>query len=509
MEFLLFEQRGRRRRTTSPLASFVGQALADHGLAPAFAEGKLANIAVLIAGIALVFGGMLAQQTFRLDDDGTVIHARSMFRNPQRALNDLGRPLGDGDLVQGAPGISLSVARSTDLSITADGKTKTIRGLIGQPRLAAESAGIILGPNDLIVPVVPARRITMPKQFALTSFSTAEEGTTIGAADGARLRVLRGTTINLVENGQVHEIVTTASSVGEALYTAGIELTAADVIVPFSGTPVTPGMRVSIERSRPATIEVDGTVIQARSRAKSVAQLLTQEHITTHEGDRVDPALSAPLTENMVIKVTRIRDRTEEFQESVPAGVDYRDDPTLPLGQTKIEQQGVPGIRKWTTRAILEDGKEVGRQTVRSWIERAPVPTIIRRGTKVEYNTLDAAEVVGEPYWAKVRVYTTAYSAETAGKPKGSPGYGITSTGKRAGRGIVAVDPNYIPYGTRMYIPGYGIGVAADTGGGIVGAWIDVCFDDGEPIIWASGPREIYLLGDAPPVDKIRHLVGP
>jgi 3D (Asp-Asp-Asp) domain-containing protein len=44
------------------------------------------------------------------------------------------------------------------------------------------------------------------------------------------------------------------------------------------------------------------------------------------------------------------------------------------------------------------------------------------------------------------------------------------------GYGVVAVDPSVIPLGTRMSIPGYGEGVAADTGGAIQGAMIDLWF---------------------------------
>jgi 3D (Asp-Asp-Asp) domain-containing protein len=41
---------------------------------------------------------------------------------------------------------------------------------------------------------------------------------------------------------------------------------------------------------------------------------------------------------------------------------------------------------------------------------------------------------------------------------------------------VVAVDPSVIPLGTRLTIPGYGEGVAADTGGAIQGARIDLWF---------------------------------
>ena len=53
---------------------------------------------------------------------------------------------------------------------------------------------------------------------------------------------------------------------------------------------------------------------------------------------------------------------------------------------------------------------------------------------------------------------------------------GTTASGLPTGPGIVAVDPTVIPLGTKLYIPGYGKGVAADTGGGIKGNIIDLWY---------------------------------
>jgi 3D (Asp-Asp-Asp) domain-containing protein/peptidoglycan hydrolase CwlO-like protein len=60
-----------------------------------------------------------------------------------------------------------------------------------------------------------------------------------------------------------------------------------------------------------------------------------------------------------------------------------------------------------------------------------------------------------------------------------STGYclrGTTATGIPVGWGVVAVDPSFIPLGTRMFVPGYGEGVAADTGSAVKGAIIDLWF---------------------------------
>lgn len=53
---------------------------------------------------------------------------------------------------------------------------------------------------------------------------------------------------------------------------------------------------------------------------------------------------------------------------------------------------------------------------------------------------------------------------------------GRTASGLPVGWGVVAVDPTVIPLGTRMTIPGYGEGIAADVGSGVRGDMIDLWF---------------------------------
>jgi 3D (Asp-Asp-Asp) domain-containing protein/peptidoglycan hydrolase CwlO-like protein len=61
-----------------------------------------------------------------------------------------------------------------------------------------------------------------------------------------------------------------------------------------------------------------------------------------------------------------------------------------------------------------------------------------------------------------------------------STGYclkGNTATGVPTSHGVIAVDPTVIPLGTRMYVPGYGEGTAADTGSAVKGRTIDLWFE--------------------------------
>ena len=53
---------------------------------------------------------------------------------------------------------------------------------------------------------------------------------------------------------------------------------------------------------------------------------------------------------------------------------------------------------------------------------------------------------------------------------------GSTALGVPVRRGVVAVDPQLIPLGTKLHVPGYGPGLAADVGYAIKGKIIDVWF---------------------------------
>jgi cystine transport system substrate-binding protein len=91
-----------------------------------------------------------------------------------------------------------------------------------------------------------------------------------------------------------------------------------------------------------------------------------------------------------------------------------------------------------------------------------------------------AAQQTGDPSGgtptATIPTPTTTSYQELTVTATGYSLLGHTATGMPAGWGVVAVDPSVIPLGTRMSIPGYGEGVAADTGGAVRGATIDLWF---------------------------------
>jgi 3D (Asp-Asp-Asp) domain-containing protein len=73
-------------------------------------------------------------------------------------------------------------------------------------------------------------------------------------------------------------------------------------------------------------------------------------------------------------------------------------------------------------------------------------------------------------------------------------------------RGIVAVDPTVINLGTRVYVAGYGIGEAGDTGSGVRAKWIDLGYDDNNLEVWYWWV-DVYLLDPPPPRSQIRWVL--
>jgi len=65
----------------------------------------------------------------------------------------------------------------------------------------------------------------------------------------------------------------------------------------------------------------------------------------------------------------------------------------------------------------------------------------------------------------------------SSGPHKGKPKQvGVTADGTRAEKGTIAADTRLYPFGTLMYVPGYGWGEVHDRGGAIKGNHIDVFF---------------------------------
>lgn len=97
----------------------------------------------------------------------------------------------------------------------------------------------------------------------------------------------------------------------------------------------------------------------------------------------------------------------------------------------------------------------------------------------IKYLTYDnnENETINYNYGEEMNYRAVMSMEATAYLPTDGDGAGITAMGIPATYGVVAVDPSVIPLGSRVYIPGYGMAIAADTGGAIVGYCIDLCME--------------------------------
>ena len=125
------------------------------------------------------------------------------------------------------------------------------------------------------------------------------------------------------------------------------------------------------------------------------------------------------------------------------------------------------------------------RSTARAAGERTPALEAPEAATAVASTSTPAPAPAYTGGEQTLTVSTTGYSIR-----------GRTASGLPTGWGIVAVDPSVIPLGTRMTIPGYGEGVAADTGGAVRGTSIDLWFPTmAQAMAWGRKTVTITLHG--------------
>ena len=75
---------------------------------------------------------------------------------------------------------------------------------------------------------------------------------------------------------------------------------------------------------------------------------------------------------------------------------------------------------------------------------------------------------------------------------------GICADGTEAGHGTIAADTDHHPFGTRIYVPGYGVGTVHDRGSAIKGeARLDLFFKSHQDALeWGRQTLTVVLLDD-------------
>lgn len=478
----------------------------------------LLTLALLAGALALLtFGWSYTGSPLTVQVDGQRHELRTHAPTVGEALRRAGFDLYPEDRVTPGrevplqPGLVVQVWRARPVALSADGQVKQLRThatTVGQ--LLAE-AGVQPGPADELWLGDRLVEVDTPLWGDLTPSRTVSYRGGLRAAPAAPagdpplVRVRRATSLTLNDDGVTRVLYTTLTTIGQVLQEQGVALFLGDEVIPGLQERVVPGMTVTIHRSVPVAIEVDGRVIRTRTRAGTVAGLLGQERIALVGRDRVEPGLDAAIQANLMVRVTRVREELAVEFEPIPFETVWVPDPEVEIDNTRLVQQGQPGLIKRRYRVVYEDGREVERFLEDVWTEQPPITKTLAYGTKIVIRTLDTPDGPIE-YWRKIRVYTTSYTAASSGKAKDHPRYGYTRLGWKLTRGIVAVDPTVIPLRTWLYIPGYGLARAGDTGGGVKGKFVDLGFDPWNYRSWHWW-TDVYLLTPVPPPSQIRWVL--
>ncbi|MEI6291812.1 MAG: G5 domain-containing protein, partial [Chloroflexota bacterium] len=197
------------------------------------------------------------------------------------------------------------------------------------------------------------------------------------------------------------------------------------------------------------------------------------------------------------INIIHIKETVSLSENILPASTQYEYSTNQPAGQQEVLQVGENGLKVLRIRTRFENDKEVSKITESSVVVRQPKNSIIRISSQNEVKTIDTPDGQFQ-YWRAVQMYTTSYSPCRSGTSKCSFG---TASGLQVKHGVVALIPSFFNLlaGSQVYIPGYGIGVIGDVGGGFPDGrlWIDLGYSDDDYQSW-SGMHTVYFLAPAP-----------
>ncbi len=104
------------------------------------------------------------------------------------------------------------------------------------------------------------------------------------------------------------------------------------------------------------------------------------------------------IREGSEIRVVEDTTFEEVVEETIPYSIEYKDDPTLMEGETKIQTPGVNGVKKITYKVYYSNGEEINREVILTEVSQAPVTEIVLRGTykKEDNNQPDETGTPGD-----------------------------------------------------------------------------------------------------------------
>lgn len=337
----------------------------------------------------------------------------------------------------------------------------------------------------------------------LSDFSSGSKST---------ITVYRACIITVYDNSGNGVKYPAVGSVERSLSENGIALNDGDELSCNREDIVREGMEVVISRAFPVTVVADGETYKLNMASGTVADALNKAVVTIDDDDIISASLDTALTSGMTIKVTRVEYKERTADEVLPFTTQKKNNANLYTDQTKTIRKGVNGRQNVTYKDKYVNGKLVESVKIKSVVTKAATERILEVGTKrrptISANGIYTVSTLSAPSSLQIgkNGVPTSYKRVITGTASAYSGGGVTATGKYVRPGYIAVNPNQIPYGTKMWIVSndgsyvYGYASAEDTGGFIYwsGSSSTVCdlYFDSEGQASAFGRRgvTIYIL---------------
>lgn len=286
------------------------------------------------------------------------------------------------------------------------------------------------------------------------------------------------------DGDRVVTYTTFATDPAQVLGKAGLDLGEFDT---FTTEALDGAEEITVRRAQTVTVCYHGEEATVTTFGETAGELLCRLNLEPGEDDVISQALDSQTYDGMVLTVDRILTVQETYTVDLAHEVIYCQDPASPAGMESVLVQGQDGQLRRTAEVTYRNGRETEREIVAEALLTPAVTEIVALGTgeALRASDTDAMPRIEDGYiylpTGEVLTYThtdtvraTAYTHTDAGCDM------ITSTGTTVHWGTVAVDPRYIPYGTRLFIVSndgayvYGIAVAEDCGGDIKGDRMDL-----------------------------------
>lgn len=302
-------------------------------------------------------------------------------------------------------------------------------------------------------------------------------------------------TVTICYNGTLIDVTTSGNTVNDALNIAGIVLNEDDYINYDKNTSLKNIDLIQIDKPITLSVNVEGEEMLIKSFSSSVSKVFEENNIDITARDIVVGAKLDDIVEDgMEISVIRISEEYDIEKITIDYETEYVPSNTMLQGQSKVITPGREGVRTLVYRVIKEEDKVISRTLVSDLITQDPVKQVIAYGTIKNFINSRGQTV---SYSKSYEMTATAYC------PDGKWGWAVYMPGKKARVGVIAVDPNVIPLGTKVYIEGlngawdYGFAVAWDIGGSIKGNKIDLfMLTEEECYRWGVKKVKLYVLND-------------